>query len=33
LQNNKFWATVARVNNTHGDRNVVCTCTPIEAYV
>jgi glycine dehydrogenase len=33
LQNNKFWATVARVNNTHGDRNVVCTCTPIEAYM
>lgn len=33
LQNNKFWATVARVNNTHGDRNVVCTCTPIEAYI
>jgi glycine dehydrogenase len=28
----KFWAAVGRVNNTHGDRNVVCTCPPIEAY-
>lgn len=28
----KFWATVGRVNNAHGDRNLVCTCLPIEAY-
>ncbi|MCI4668024.1 MAG: aminomethyl-transferring glycine dehydrogenase [Bacteroidia bacterium] len=32
LYKNKFWATVKRVNNTYGDRNVVCTCPPIEAY-
>ncbi len=30
---NKFWPTVARVNNTHGDRNLVCTCEPIESYM
>lgn len=28
----KFWPSVSRVNNTHGDRNLVCTCEPIEAY-
>ncbi|MDP3928262.1 MAG: aminomethyl-transferring glycine dehydrogenase [Bacteroidota bacterium] len=28
----KFWPTVGRVNNTHGDRNLVCACLPIEAY-
>jgi len=28
----KFWPSVARVNNTHGDRNLVCTCAPTEAY-
>ncbi|MBX2844994.1 MAG: aminomethyl-transferring glycine dehydrogenase, partial [Saprospiraceae bacterium] len=28
----KFWPSVRRVNNSHGDRNLVCTCPPIEAY-
>ena len=28
----KFWACVARVNNAKGDRNLICTCPPIEAY-
>jgi len=28
----KFWATVARVDNAYGDRNLVCTCPPIEDY-
>jgi len=28
----KFWASVARVNNSHGDRNLICTCPPIEVY-
>ena len=32
LQARKFWPTVARVNNTHGDRNVICTCPPLSAY-
>ena len=30
---NKFWPSVARVNNTHGDRNLVCTCEPTESYM
>ncbi len=28
----KFWPAIARVNNAHGDRNLVCTCLPIDAY-
>jgi glycine dehydrogenase len=32
VQHNKFWPTVARVNNTHGDRNLVCTCEPVASY-
>lgn len=28
----KFWPTVGRVNNTHGDRNLICACIPTEAY-
>ncbi|WP_153800277.1 aminomethyl-transferring glycine dehydrogenase [Foetidibacter luteolus] len=29
---NKFWPSVARVNNTHGDRNLICTCEPVSSY-
>jgi len=29
---NKFWPSVARVNNTVGDRNLICTCEPTEAW-
>lgn len=29
----KFWPSVARVNNAHGDRNLICTCPPLEAYM
>jgi glycine dehydrogenase len=32
VTHNKFWPPVARVNNTHGDRNLICTCEPVEAY-
>jgi glycine dehydrogenase len=28
----KFWPSVGRVNDVYGDRNVVCTCPPIESY-
>ena len=28
----KFWPAVSRVDNAYGDRNVVCSCPPIEAY-
>jgi glycine dehydrogenase len=33
LKENKFWPTVSRVNNTYGDRNLICTCEPVESYV
>ncbi|NNL90591.1 MAG: aminomethyl-transferring glycine dehydrogenase [Saprospiraceae bacterium] len=29
----KFWASVARVDNAYGDRNLICTCPPMEAYI
>ena len=32
VRHSKFWPSVSRVNNTHGDRNLVCTCEPTEAY-
>src|SRR5690606_596965 len=32
LINNKFWPSVGRVDNAHGDRNLICTCPPIESY-
>jgi glycine dehydrogenase len=28
----KFWATVGRIDQAFGDRNLVCTCPPLEAY-
>lgn len=33
LRENKFWSSVARVDNAFGDRNLVCTCPPIELYM
>jgi glycine dehydrogenase len=32
LHDNKFWPTVRRVDEAYGDRNLVCSCAPIEAY-
>ncbi|MFL5787777.1 MAG: aminomethyl-transferring glycine dehydrogenase [Flavisolibacter sp.] len=29
---NKFWPGVSRVNNTYGDRNLICVCLPTEEY-
>ena len=29
---NKFWPSVRRVDDAFGDRNLICTCVPIEAY-
>ena len=29
----RYFAPVARIDNVHGDRNLVCTCPPIEAYL
>lgn len=28
----KFWPSVSRIDNAYGDRNLVCSCLPIEAY-
>lgn len=33
VKNNKFWPSIARVNNTYGDRNLVCTCEPVSSYM
>ncbi|UCD59823.1 MAG: aminotransferase class V-fold PLP-dependent enzyme, partial [Flavobacteriaceae bacterium] len=30
---NKFWPSVRRVDEAYGDRNLICTCTPIEEYM
>lgn len=32
LKQNKFWPTTGRLDNVYGDRNVVCSCPPIESY-
>jgi glycine dehydrogenase len=29
----KFWPSVGRVNDTHGDRTLICACPPIESYM
>ncbi len=33
VKNQKFWPSVSRVNNTAGDRNLICTCEPVSAYM
>jgi len=32
LEGKKFWVSVARVDNAYGDRNLMCTCPPMEDY-
>jgi len=32
LRRHKYWPPVARVDNVYGDKNVMCSCIPIEAY-
>ena len=32
VQDNKFWPSVRRVDDAYGDRNLICSCIPIEAY-
>jgi glycine dehydrogenase len=29
---NKFWPSVGRINNSYGDKNILCSCPPIEEY-
>ena len=33
VRERKFWPAVARVDNAYGDRNLVCTCPPLEELV
>ena len=33
VSDNKFWPSVARVDDAYGDRNLICTCAPIEQYM
>ena len=30
---NKFWPAVSKIDSGYGDRNLVCTCAPIEEYL
>lgn len=32
LKQHKFWPSVSRINNTHGDRNLICACPPMDVY-
>ena len=32
LRFNKFWPTVSRVDDAYGDRNLMCSCVPVEEY-
>jgi glycine dehydrogenase len=32
VRENKFWPSVARVDNVYGDKNLICSCPPIESY-
>ena len=33
VYDNKFWPTVRRVDEAFGDRNLICSCNPIEDYM
>jgi glycine dehydrogenase len=33
VSENKFWPTVRRVDDAYGDRNLICSCEPIESYL
>lgn len=33
VKDNKFWPSVSRIDNAHGDRNLICACPPIENYM
>ncbi len=32
VRGNKFWPAVGRIDNPYGDRNLICSCPPMEAY-
>jgi glycine dehydrogenase len=33
ITHNKFWPSIARVDDGYGDRNLVCSCAPISEYL
>jgi glycine dehydrogenase len=33
VRENKFWPSVGKIDNAHGDRNLICACPPIESYM
>ena len=33
VRQNKFWPSVRRVDDAYGDRNLICSCNPIEDYI
>ncbi len=32
VKENKFWPTVRRIDSAYGDRNLICSCIPVEEY-
>ena len=32
VKERKYWPTVRRINEVHGDRNLICSCASIEEY-
>ena len=33
VRRNKYWPPVSRINDAHGDRNIMCSCPPLESYM
>jgi glycine dehydrogenase len=33
VRDNKFWPSVGKIDNAHGDRNLICACPPVESYI
>jgi len=33
LKEHKVWPTVNRIDNVYGDRNLICSCPGVEAYL
>src|SRR5690606_13709294 len=32
VRDNKFWPSVSRIDNAYGDRNLFCSCLPVESF-
>ena len=33
MRQSKYWCPVGRVDNVYGDRNLYCSCIPVDAYL